>query len=646
MQNNIPIDLRNKQSFEESDIVFVNDLFVDEYTGGAELTTEALFGTSPYKTYKIKAKDLTQNHLAQGVQKIWVFFNFSHIDFNLIPLIVANCHYFIVEYDYKFCEYRSTELCQEVTKDSCGCDEKQYGKLVSAFFSGAEKIFWMSDKQKQLYQTRFPFLTDEKSIRLSSIFDVKDLELIERLRESRNNLNIKKEYVVLGSSSWIKGTDKTRAYLKEQNIDFVVLNGLPYSEMLRTLSEYSGLAFLPLGGDTCPRIVIEAKLLGLNIISNENVQHTTEPWWHNSIDEIESYLLNGHNRFWNQIKNFAERDVNLSGYTTTYNVVNSAYPWKESIKSLLGFCDEVVVMDGGSNDGTYEELIDWSKEEPKLVIKQIRRNWDDPKFALFDGQQKAAARTICSGDWCWQQDVDEIIHENDYSKIKQLVRQMPKTTKLLCLPVIEYWGGPEKVRLDINPWKWRLSRNDPQITHDIPLEHRRYDEHGNVFSIGSDGCDYVFVSNYQPVPNVNFYTPDLHATRLAALDGNDDALKAYQNYMNLVAQQLPCVHHYSWFDIKRKIYTYKNYWSKHWTSIYNKVIEDLPENNMFFDKKWSDVSDEEINQLADKMKNELGGWIFHTRVDFDKPTPWITLNDSHPSVIKSWLSKHTKQVSK
>ena len=116
--------------------------------------------------------------------------------------------------------------------------------------------------------------------------------------------------------------------------------------------------------------------------------------------------------------------------------------------------------------------------------------------------------------------------------------------------------------------------------------------------------------------------------------------------MNLVAQQLPCVHHYSWFDIKRKIYTYKNYWSKHWTSIYNKVIEDLPENNMFFDKKWSDVSDEEINQLADKMKNELGGWIFHTRVDFDKPTPWITLNDSHPSVIKSWLGKHTKQVSK
>ena len=28
----------------------------------------------------------------------------------------------------------------------------------------------------------------------------------------------------------------------------------------------------------------------------------------------------------------------------------------------------------------------------------------------------------------------------------------------------------------------------------------------------------------------------------------------------------------------RVIYTYKNYWSKHWTSMYNKTIDDLPEN--------------------------------------------------------------------
>ena len=52
------------------------------------------------------------------------------------------------------------------------------------------------------------------------------------------------------------------------------------------------------------------------------------------------------------------------------------------------------------------------------------------------------------------------------------------------------------------------------------------------------------------------------------IDCKDDEEK------NKVVNQLPGVYHYSWFDIKRKIYTYKDYWSKHWTSMYNKTIKD------------------------------------------------------------------------
>ena len=58
---------------------------------------------------------------------------------------------------------------------------------------------------------------------------------------------------------------------------------------------------------------------------------------------------------------------------------------------------------------------------------------------------------------------------------------------------------------------------------------------------------------------------------------------------------------------------------------------------MFFDKKWSEVSDDEIVNLAKKMDNELGGWIFHTRVDFNKPTPWYKMQSGHPKLIKQWL---------
>ena len=62
---------------------------------------------------------------------------------------------------------------------------------------------------------------------------------------------------------------------------------------------------------------------------------------------------------------------------------------------------------------------------------------------------------------------------------------------------------------------------------------------------------------------------------------------------------------------------------------------------MFFDKKWSDVSDEEINEISQRMKDEMGGWIFHERIDFSRPTPWMKIEKTHPGVMKDWLNKHS-----
>ena len=637
---------RNNISFESAEIIFLADIFTDEYAGGAELTTEALFETSIYKTYKLKSSELTQEIIEKGINKTWVFFNFTGMNLNLIPTIIQNLYYFVVEYDYKFCKYRSIELHKQKEKIECNCHNEDYGKFISAFFAGAEKLFWMSDKQKQRYQERFPFLTDEKSIKLSSVFSIKDLEYIDTLHKQKEKNGDNGKWAILGSNSWIKGVEESKKKLEEfleEDQTYDTLQDLPYDDLLNALSEYKGLCFMPLGGDTCPRIVIEAKLLGLELYTNTNVQHLSEEWANLERDEIESYLLAGHNRFWDEIDHHVNRGIKLSGYTTVKNVISSEYPWEQSIKSLLGFCDEVVVLDGGSDDGTYKKLLEWAKTDNKLVVKQIKRNWDDPKFALFDGQNKAISRTICSGEWCWQQDVDEIVHEDDYKKIKLLIKQMPKSMKLLCLPVIEYWGSNRKVRIDVNPWKWRLSRNDTHITHGIPAQHRRYDKNGQLFSLGSDGCDYIHNDNYQPIPHANFYTPELHQVRIQSLQGDNESLKTYQNYMNQVVNQLPTVYHYSWYDIKRKIYTYKNYWSRHWASLFNKTIEDISDNNMFFNKSWNDVSKEEIENLAIKMEKELGGWIFHSKIDFSKPTPWLEIEKTEPVLAKEWTEKRGKK---
>ena len=94
---------------QDCDIVFVADMFVEDYAGGAELTTQALIDSSPLEVFKIRSNQLTVEHLEKGVDKFWVFGNFANLDHQLIPSIVANMKYAVLEYDYKYCRYRSPE---------------------------------------------------------------------------------------------------------------------------------------------------------------------------------------------------------------------------------------------------------------------------------------------------------------------------------------------------------------------------------------------------------------------------------------------------------------------------------------------------------------------------------------------------------
>jgi hypothetical protein len=232
-------------------------------------------------------------------------------------------------------------------------------------------------------------------------------------------------------------------------------------------------------------------------------------------------------------------------------------------------------------------------------------------------------------------DSDEVVHENDAARIGDLCRAMPREADILALPVIEYWGGPEKVRLDIQPWKWRLSRNKPNITHGIPKELRRIDDKGHLYAAeGTDGCDMIDKETFEHLPHVSFYTPDVENARRVALLGNHQARQEYERWFNAVVSGLPGVFHYSWYDLPRKIRLYRDYWTKHWNSLYGKSLEDTAESNMMFDVPWSQVTEEMIEERAKLMKEYLGGWIWHRKWDGKTTTDHITVNKTQPSVMR------------
>jgi glycosyltransferase involved in cell wall biosynthesis len=606
-------------------------MFASEFIGGAELTTQALIDSSPFNVAKIRSKDVTEEFIRKNANKFWIIGNFSQLNPECIQKLMLTS-YSILEFDYKYCTYRSPEKHAAIATMPCDCHNKNNGKFVESFYNGSMGLWWMSKKQEERYTTAFPVLCNVSQPTLSSVFDIRTLDLLRTLRMKYASVE-RLKWVVLGSDSWIKGSKIAIQWCKDSNKQYEVISNLPYEQMLEKLASAKGLVYLPRGGDTCPRLVIEAKLLGCELHLNDNVQHKDEEWFAtNDLEAIDSYLRSSPERFWNSIRRMIDNEPTISGYTTTYNCIDQQYPYKQCISSMLAFCDEVCIVDGGSIDGTWDELLQWNLTEPKLIIKQIKRDWSSKRHPVFDGMQKAEARKLCTSKYCWQQDSDEIVHENDAKLIAGMCKFMPSNVDIMALPVIEYWGSADKVRCDVTPWKWRLSRNKLNITHGIPKQLRRTDENDEIYAAqGTDGCDMIDSVTGLSLPLVNFYNQQVESCRMNALRGDDRARVEYERWFNDVVNCLPSIFHYSWFDLSRKIRLYRDYWQNHWRALYDQDTSDTAQNNMFFDLPWSEVTDEMIDARAEEL-TQIGGHIWHSKYNGER-TPWITCGRIQPKVM-------------
>lgn len=328
----------------------------------------------------------------------------------------------------------------------------------------------------------------------------------------------------------------------------------------------------------------------------------------------------------------------ISGYITTRNCVDLNYPFEASIRSLLAFCDEVVVGDSSdSNDGTKEILEALVGEDSRVKVFHKDVDWSAPNYGVFDGQMKAFARSKCTGDILVQIDADEVFDDSTKEKFPKFLEKVNylKDTPLAALPVIEYWGSKEKVRVDVNPWKWRVSRNNSDITHGIPGGLRWYKNGLLYCRPGSDGCDYISKLSGDITPCIHFVNKKINDARVAAIT-DENKVEAYQKWFQHVVDVLPTVHHFSWWNIGVKIRKFRGFWNNSWLTLYGEK-QDKPEgwNPFFSNKTLDEVTEKEIDDLGIELANKTGGHIFHAPWN-GKKTNSVSLNVKLPEPILLW----------
>jgi hypothetical protein len=170
--------------------------------------------------------------------------------------------------------------------------------------TGAKVLFWCSEKQKEKFYALYPgYRGLTQDFIQGSTFYPETIENIRKIRKKKESgeLKVEDRWAILGSSSWIKGTEDAISYCLARDMKYIILEGLNNEKFLEELAKSKGLIFFPRDIDVGSRITTECKLLGGEPIVNDFVLHVTEDWFNKPIPEIEEYLLDGPNRFWRRL---------------------------------------------------------------------------------------------------------------------------------------------------------------------------------------------------------------------------------------------------------------------------------------------------------------------------------------------------------
>lgn len=130
----------------------------------------------------------------------------------------------------------------------------------------------------------------------------------------------------------------------------------------------------------------------------------------------------------------------LGGSLFCYQGLSQDYCLKEAIESLIALCDEVVLLDAGSQDQSAELMKSFASNKVKVVCLP-KSEWD----AMGKGKEKLShftnlAKQMLSTEWHFNLQADEIIAENSYDAIREAIEQ--DREGYLCTR-INLWGDSQ-----------------------------------------------------------------------------------------------------------------------------------------------------------------------------------------------------------
>jgi GT2 family glycosyltransferase len=372
-------------------IIFIADFYVDQVLGGGEINNEELYQcltSQGHQVVKERSHNITAEYVLANQDSFFIVFNFINLSY-AARTALQKTRYIIYEHDHKYIKSRNP-----ATYTKFKAPKRDI--INYHFYKNAQRVLCQSQLHYDIITLNLGI--DNVESLGGNLWSDQSLSALEEMC----SLPKKKACSVMASSIDHKNTKGAAAFCESHDLDFDLVSDNDYISFLKKLGSNEKLVFFPRTPETLSRIAVEARMMGMSVITNNLVGATTEPWFEAKGRDLINIMRQKKKDIVSRVLSLVNSPVEKRNSQYEVSIISTFYKGEDFLQDFLQNLTqqtifkkcELVLVDTGS-PGKERQIVEkfLSKHSNIKYVREEQRY--KPTRGMNIALRHASAGTIC-----------------------------------------------------------------------------------------------------------------------------------------------------------------------------------------------------------------------------------------------------------
>ena len=277
-----------------NDVCFIADFFAEQINGGGELNNEILIQLlieKDYKVEKVNSHLVNLDFFESRKENKFIIANFVNLAKDCKKYLQSHCEYTIYEHDHKYL----------INRNPAEYDEYLAPKeaiINFDFYKEAITVFCQSNFHSNIVRS---------NLRMDNIVSLGgnlwSLDALNTMRECSKKEK-RDRCSIMDSTIGHKNTHGAIRYCMQKGYKYDLILPCSPNDFLNNISRNDKFVFFPLTPETLSRAVVEARMMGMKVITNRRLGAVGESWFSMKGEPLVDYMVDKRTEILNKVEKF------------------------------------------------------------------------------------------------------------------------------------------------------------------------------------------------------------------------------------------------------------------------------------------------------------------------------------------------------